>query len=294
MNNKSADKILAVDGNWVLHRLFHTQPEHSKDHSKLICQRFVSMICKDAMAVKAKRLIVSFDGDSVFRHKIFSGYKANRHKEQEDVELINNKDGLVADDSPYIYLEALFVCLAELGIPCVQISEYEADDVLCSIATQNPNVVIATRDKDAYQYLLRDDIALYDSSFKVKGVPAPRTIRRSDVERVFGVPAELCVAYQTLVGDGVDNVPRLVSAAKAAKGLKAHGGIKQWADADEEMRKHLKANLAQLKLNRKLVELKNDIRVSIPPIKWKNANPSVPTAYLQFKDFCNPKSKGLF
>lgn len=288
------DKILGIDGNWMLHRVFHTQPENVKDPTGLVCKRFVSMICKDALAVKANRLLVAFDGANVFRYKLYSDYKANRTKEQEDVELIHNKDGLVADAGPYVYLEALRVYLSDLGIPCVQLSEYEADDILCSIASQNKSVYVSTKDKDAYQYLLRDDIALYDSSFRVKGVPSPRTIRRKDVKAVFGVPAELCLAYQTLVGDGIDNVPQIVSAAKAKKGLLLHGSIKDWVSNDPDMRKHLKKNMSQLKLNKQLVELKKEIRVSIPPISWKSANPDLPTAYLQYKDFCNPKSKGLW
>lgn len=287
------DKVFGVDGNWYLHRIFHTMSEHSSDPHKAVAYRFAAMVCKDALAVKAKRVIVAFDGGNVFRYKLFKDYKANRRKEVEDVDLIHNKDGLVSADGPYVYLESVLCYLSELGIPAIQISEYEADDVLCSLAESHHNLVIGGRDKDAFQYM-RPGLSFYDSSFKVKGKPSPRTMVYKDIEPSFGVIPELCLDLQTLIGDDVDGIPQLMTKAKSIKGLKRWGSLRLWIENDPELRKILRKRKAQLYLNRKLVALKRDIAVSVPPIDWRKSEPTLPLAYVHFKDFSNPKSKGLF
>jgi len=285
------DRIFAGDGNWLLHRIYHTQRNVDGGSGPAIANRLVALICKDALAVKATRVLVAFDGPNVFRHKLTSSYKSNRNKEEAgEVDLITNKDGLV--DGPYIFLEHVRVLLAELGLPCVQKNEYEADDILASVAAQNDDVVLGTKDKDSLQ-CLRPGVIQYDSSFKLKGEPKPRTLTHKDVESVFGVPASLCVALQTLVGDGIDNIPTIVSRAKAVKGLKEHGSIKKWVDADPAIRKLLSDNMKQLRLNKQLVTLVSDIRVDIPPVKW-NPGSDLPLSYIRYREFLNPKSKGLF
>lgn len=290
-SEKSA-RLFAVDGNWYLHRIFHTQAE-SADIQKAVAYRFVSMVCKDALAVKAKRVIVAFDGGNIFRYKLFKDYKANRRAEMEDVDLIQNRDGLVSDSGPYVYLESVMTALSDMGIPCVQFSEFEADDVLCSLASQYTDVVIGGKDKDAFQYLT-PNVCMYDSSAKTKGKPTPKYTRHTDIESQFGVPPELCLDLQTLVGDETDNVPQLVPKAKAKKGLLKWGSLKSWIANDPELRKILRKSKAQLYLNRKLVALRSDIVVDVPNITWRSNDRKLPLAYVQFKDFSNPKSKGLF
>jgi 5'-3' exonuclease len=288
MNNR----IAAADGNWMIHRIFHTQSQNSKDVGAAIAYRLLALICKDALAVKAKKVIVAFDGPNVFRHKLMDAYKANRHKEEEDVELLHNKDGLVADDGPYKYLAEACAYLAAAGIPVVQYDQYEADDVLASVAFNNELVSLLCKDKDAYQ-TLRPGVSQYDGSYQLKGVPKPRTITHKDVEAIFGVPSSQCVDLQTLTGDGIDNIPKLVSRAKAIKGLQEHGTLKAWLAKDTELAAKLKPVKNQLNLNRKLVRLVTNIQVEVPAIRWSN-DQKLPRSYFEFKDFCNPKSKGLF
>lgn len=263
--------ILACDGNWILHRAFHTQVYESKDPAGDIARKFVSMICKDALLVKAKQILIAFDGARVFRHKLYKGYKASRHKE---------------GPSPYDSLGGLLEYLAYCGLPHVQMLEYEADDVLCSVATQNPKVVISCKDKDAYQYV-RPGVRLLDGSNK----PEPRILTHNDIESVFGVPPSLCLDLQTLMGDPMDDVPCLVTRAKAIKGLKRWGSLKAWINGDREFKKSL--DFEQLKLNRKLVRLVPDLKVCPEVPKW-NKGQDMTLAYVKWKDFSNPRSKGLF
>jgi len=269
--------ILGIDGNFFLHRAFFTQGS-SVNPTAAIARRFVSMVCKDAIFVKARRVIVAFDGNRVFRYGLYKEYKSNRHK------------GKLHEDGPscYDHLGGLMEYLACCGLPSVQLSKYEADDVLCSVATNNPKVTISVRDKDAYQYL-RPGVALIDPITK----PEPTWIRHTDVERIFGVPPSLCVDLQTLAGDKIDNIQSLVSKAKAIRGLKTHGSLRQWLDNDPEFRREMRARKDVLQLNRTLVKLVKDIQVDIPTPVW-NHGPEMTLAYTKWREFCNPKSRGLF
>lgn len=263
---------LAVDGNWVLHRAFHTQFYESQDPAADIARKFVSMVCKDALLVKARSVLIAFDGARVFRHALYKGYKVSR----------GTKEG----PSPYDSLGGLLEYLAYCGLPTVQLVKYEADDVLCSVATQNPKVVISCKDKDAYQYV-RPGVRLLDGSAK----PEPRILTHNDIESVFGVPPSLCLDLQTLMGDPMDDVPCIVSRAAAINGLKKWGSLKAWVNGDRAFRQSL--DMDQLKLNRKLVRLVPDLKVEPQVPKW-NKGQDMTLAYTRWKDFANPRSRGLF
>lgn len=275
-------RSIGVDGNWVMHRAFFTTPDTAQDMGATLCSKFVSMICKDALATKATRIVVAFDGDKIFRYSIWPEYKANRGPSDVD-------DG--DSGSVYDHLGRLKSHLEKLGIHWVQELEYEADDVLASLAKatdDEDSLVVATKDKDAYQYL-QSNVRLYDSSMK----PNPVYVTERDVFKKLGVTCTQCVDYQTLIGDKIDNVPRLVGESKARKGLEAYGTLKNWLAEDVSLRKTLSNHKAQLALNRKLVKLVTNIEVTACPVKWY-AGSDVPTSYIQWRDFCNPKSKGLF
>lgn len=269
-------RSLGVDGNWMLHRAFHTQNYESVDAGRAIMQRFVGLVAKDALLAKATSVCVAFDGARIFRYKVYPDYKAQRNK---------SPDG----KSPYDYLDGLMDYLAELGIHTVQFHKYEADDVLCSLAKRTEGkLTVATKDKDAYQYVT-DAVTLLDSSAK----PRPRLLKYADIVDVFGVPPEQCLDLQTLVGDKIDNIPQLVTRAKALKGLRKWGSLRAWLEGDRELRAQLRDQKAQLALNRKLVKLIDTIDVTTEVPKWYKGN-DVPRAYAVWRDFANPKSKGLF
>jgi len=267
-------KIFVVDGNWYLHRVFYTQKFESANPALSISRRFVSLVCKDALAVKAKTVLVAFDGERVFRYQLDKQYKGNRvGKDEKGV---------------YDHLGFLLEYLARCGLPAIQLSKYEGDDILCSVATQNENVVVGAGDKDGYQYL-REGIVMYNSVIK----PEPRLITHKDVERIFGVPPHLCLDYQTLVGDKGDNVPSLLGPKTAQKGLVEHGSLKKWLVADKKVRAQLRPDKDRLALNRKLVRLVPDLKVPIKAIKW-SSDSELPKAYFEYKQFANAKTRSLF
>lgn len=269
-----ADRILGVDGNWYLHRVVHTQQFEPEDEAASQARRFLGMICKDAGAVRAKRIFVAFDGWAIFRYKLYKLYKGNRGNE--------------GPSGVYDHLDFLKGYLFAAGIPFVHEKLYEADDWLCSLAATYEDVVIGCGDKDAWQYV-RPGMCLYNSASK----PEPTKIRCADVTDKIGLFAHQCVDYQTLIGDKIDNVPQLLGPAKAQAGLHQWGTINAWAAADPGFRKWARRNVEALSLNRKLVKLRPDLPVEVPPIKWTD-DPKVTQGYRDYKAFAGSRSKGLF
>jgi DNA polymerase-1 len=267
-----------VDMNWYIHRVFFTTKYLAANPAQNMCYRLLSMICKDAIACKANHILLAIDGEHVFRHDIYPSYKANRGGKA-----VSGPAG----HEPYEHLASISKFFKRLSFPVVQLEKYEADDVLCSVATQfDGHVVVGTADKDSYQYL-SDHVCMYNSAAK----PNPEFIREEDVVDKIGLPASLALDYQTVIGDPIDNVPRLYSIAKTKKALLEHGSFKKWWAADKELR--LAVAPAALKLNRKLVKLVGTIDCEMPASPKKLAGIDN-RSYSDWFEFMNPKTKSLF
>lgn len=275
-------RLYGVDGNWCLHRIVHTQSFEPKDEALSQASRLLALICKDAAAVGARRLAVAFDGPQVFRYKLYEGYKGNRDKAKAE------KTGPGAD--PYRNLGAIIGYLRSVGIYVVQPKIYEADDVLSTWAFSEPDFVGGTKDKDGYQWVADGQAFMYDSTAK-----PPRKIRAADVLEAFGIGPGLCVDYQTLVGDRIDNIPNLMDRDVARKGLLKHKSIRAWAASDSHIRLWCKKNVDALNLNRKLVRLVPNVPGvgPVPDIEW-SSDQKITSAYHEFRSIATRKTRSLF
>ncbi|WP_441699363.1 DNA polymerase I [Helicobacter pylori] len=86
--------------------------------------------------------------------------------------------------------------LQKMGFTCVEVSGFEADDVIASLATLSPyKTRIYSKDKD-FNQLLSDKIALFDgkTEFLVK-----------DCVKKYGILPSQFTDYQGIVGDSSDN-----------------------------------------------------------------------------------------
>ena len=271
-------RIFAVDGNLYLHRVFHTVTYETEDKNRAIAWSFLGRVLQDAIAVRAQKIVVVFDGSEIFRYAIYEKYKGERGDNSE----------------VYAALPEVKRVLREACIPVIQRKRFEADDVLCALAhlfSPDHDVVIGARDKDTYQYL-KPGVRLYDSAYRVKGELQPRYVTHEDVLTLMGVPAHQALAYQCLVGDGTDGVPSVVGPATAKKGLAKWGTLREFIANDE----HLQTKIKALKFNRKLVELRRDSLPEARPDLDFKASPSdrMPAKYHAWASIAAPRSKGLF
>lgn len=256
---------------------------------------------KDALAVKATYILVAFDGPSVFRYEVYPQYKEKRNEKKGapvDAENAEPKADI------YSYLPHIYALLHKLGIIFFQPKNHEADDVLCSVAKVygGPYKVIGgSQDKDGYQWLT-NFAKMYDPSAKGKdGKPKPRYIDVAYAERQKGISVSQMVDYQTLIGDSIDSIPPIkgIGPVKAKAILAKYGSIKNWHKECKEDREFITAEADNIRRNRKLVKLVEDV---LPPnelSEWKLRKNHEQDKFLSrnFHDylaFLYPRSRGLF
>lgn len=286
-------RLLFIDGNWYLHRVWHTL-KTGRPVEDVLPRNFLSLILKDACNVKATHVLVAFDGHKVFRYKEYPQYKANRAEKEKKTNEASDADDQGKD--LYAYLPDIRKLMERCGITLVQHKLYEADDFWASAAVQYSEegfvVIGGGKDKDGYQ-VLSDTVHMYDSSAQ----PEPRWIKVAQAEKSKGVPVSKMVMYQTLLGDKIDNIPQVLSPAKAKAACLKYRSIKDMAtNGTPEEKKLLRVKQATLIVNHKLVKLKTDLALpdveSLKPSKV--ALKDMPASWYAHQELCWPRSKGLF
>lgn len=293
-------RIFAVDGNWYLHRAFYTL-RTNRPVEEALPYHLLSMICKDALKVRAHFVCVAFDGPKVFRYKVYDKYKEGRNGPMVE----KAEDAPVLTGDIYDYLPHIYDLLQKLGICFYQPRTFEADDVLCSVVhaySGKFDIVCGTTDKDAFQYL-KPGVRLFDSSHKNKATnkKEPRYITHEDAERRKGVLCSQMVDYQTLIGDRGDSVPSIkgIGPETAIQIITEHGNLNAWFKASKgEERAFIRSQMENLRRNRKLVELVTTCVPPQEPADWKihKVKPSInlPRTYHDYHAFVYPKTRGLF
>ncbi|GAA7074020.1 DNA polymerase I [Helicobacter pylori] len=101
--------------------------------------------------------------------------------------------------------------LQKMGFTCVEVSGFEADDVIASLATLSPyKTRIYSKDKD-FNQLLSDKIALFDGKTE---------FLTKDCVKKYGILPSQFTDYQGIVGDSSDNYKGVKGiGSKNAKGL---------------------------------------------------------------------------
>jgi len=213
---------------------------------------FTNMLRKLINSEHPEYLGVAIDlpGPTV-RHKKFKEYKATRRPTPPEL----------LSQIPRV----LDVCRV-LRVPILSLEEYEADDVIGTIAKKavavGLRVVIVSIDKDMYQ-LVNPDVTILD----------PRTLRvlgSADVEEKFGVPPDLVTDILSLVGDSSDNVPGApgIGMKGAQKLIQQFGSLDNLlANRDKVTHKTYQASLeeneTQILFSRELVTIYQDLAIEL-------------------------------
>ncbi len=183
------------------------------------------------------------------RNAIYPEYKANRSEMPDDLR-------------PQI--ELVKQIMEGFGIPAVQVEGWEADDIIATLARaaaeQGWDVRIVTNDKDARQLL--------SPRTRIFNIRKNTWLDEADLKADWGVRPDQVIDFQSLVGDGVDNVPGvpLIGPKKAAALLEQFGTLDDiLANADKVVGEKLKANLKQYadiaRISRQLVTLNQHLPI---------------------------------
>ncbi len=244
--------LTLIDGNSLVFRAYygvHANLTRSDGMPVGAVYGFFNMVLPILANAKTNDSVVCvFDASRIsFRQDIYSQYKANRSETPAD--LITQS-------------ELIRIGLHAMGVPVLCIPGVEADDVIATLATQNCDIVDATRiitsDKDLMQ-LVSPCVFLYDGMKE-------KEIREEQVLEKFSVKPSQVIDVQSLMGDSSDNVPGVpgIGPKKAAELINEFGSLDNlYANIDsvknERIRNLLQDNREMAYISKQLVTLKRDV-----------------------------------
>jgi DNA polymerase-1 len=201
-------------------------------------------------------LAVAFDsGKPTFRHQVYPLYKATRQKMPVEMKQ---------------QLPRIYQMLEVFKIKVLEIENYEADDVIGSLAnqlaSQGIDTFIVTGDKDFLQ-LVHEKLKVYDLK---AGSKDDAIINEKDVEKKYGIPPNKLVDLFALMGDKSDNIPgaRGIGEKTALKLMHQFGNLEKLLDnidkvKPERIKNIVQENVDQIQLSRQLVTINKDIALDI-------------------------------
>jgi len=246
------EEIYLIDGSAYIYRAFHAIAplSNSKGLPTHAVLGFVNMVKRLLREKEPQYIAIAFDSRGpVFRHEMYSEYKANRPPMPEELSV----------QIPYI---KKFVAASNLLV--LEEQGVEADDLIAS-AVRNfteagHRVVLISGDKDLLQ-LVGDQVVMWDPM-------KDKLMDSAAVTQKYGVGPELLLDLFALIGDSADNVPgvpgvgpktaeKLISSYQNLDGMYAHIGEMKAS----KMRDKIEENREQAYLSKELIRLKDDCEV---------------------------------
>lgn len=209
---------------------------------------------------------IAFDpSEPTFRNEIYPEYKANREQMPEDIR----------ESIPYIK-----EIIKGFNIPIIQVSGYEADDVIGTLAHQSKEydyeTYMMTPDKD-YGQLLDEKVYIYKP--KRFGNEA-EVIDRNRICEEFNIEKpEQIIDIMALWGDKSDNIPGApgIGEKTAKKLIAKYGSIENLYKNIDDLKGKQKDNLVnyeeQVKLSKKLVTIELNVPVEIGNLDLESKSP---------------------
>lgn len=219
---------------------------------------FLSMLANIVADEEPTHVAVAFDiGRQTFRTEKFPEYKAQREAAPEEFK------GQV----PLIE-----TVLGQLGITTLSKENFEADDILATLATQAGDVggfdvVIVTGDRDYLQLVNATTTVLYPS----RGVSSMTRFTPQEVENKYGLTPEQYPDYAALRGDPSDNLPGIpkVGEKTAAKWIVQYGSLESLIAHADELKgvaaQNFRDRIDQVRLNRELTQMVTDVKLPVGP-----------------------------
>ncbi|ASU78351.1 DNA polymerase I [Actinopolyspora erythraea] len=254
-------RLLLIDGHSMAYRAFYALPKENfqtgtGQHTNAV-YGFTSMLINLLRDEQPTHLGVAFDvSRQTFRSETYPDYKANRGATPEE---FRGQVSLIQE------------VLGALNIPVLSRENYEADDVVATLATQAVEagfeVSICTGDRDVLQLVNQDVTVLYPS----KGVSEMTRFTPEAVEEKYGLTPVQYPDFAALRGDPSDNLPKIdgVGEKTVTKWIQQFGSLDELVDRADEVRgkagEKLRDNIAQVLLNRQLTQLVTDVSLDFAP-----------------------------
>ena len=267
----SKKKLFLIDAYALIYRAYYAFIKNPRINSKgfdtSAIMGFLNSIFDILKRENPDYFSVVFDkGGSSDRIEIYEEYKANRDSTPEPI----------LDSVPIIH-----EILTELGIKTLELSGYEADDIIGTVAKKAEKegllTYMVTPDKDFAQ-LVTDSTFLYKPARFGNGIEIWGI---DEVKNKFEVDNPLQVIdFLGMMGDSVDNIPGLpgVGEKTAKKFIKEYGSIENLYENLDDIKGKLKDKISSNKelglLSKKLATIITDVPIeySIEELKISNSN----------------------
>ena len=264
------DKLFLLDAYALIYRAYYAfirAPRiNSKGQNTSAIFGFVNTLEDVLKKEQPTHIGVAFDPKGpTFRHELFEQYKAQREETPED---IRASVPIIKD------------ILRAYRIPILEVSGYEADDVIGTLAhqadLQGIKTYMMTPDKD-YGQLVTENALIYrpkfgDKEFEVMGIER--------VKEKFGIERpEQVIDLLGLMGDSSDNIPGCpgVGEKTAQKLIAEFGDIPTLLARRDELKGALKKkvddNVELIELSRFLATIKTDAPITLDLEALKREEP---------------------
>ncbi|CAB0549333.1 DNA polymerase I [Corynebacterium diphtheriae] len=257
----NANRLMLIDGHSMAFRAFYALPAEnfstSGGQATNAVYGFLSMLSSLLVEEKPTHVAVAFDvGRQTFRTEMFPEYKAQREAAPPEFK------GQV---------EIIKEVLETLGITTLEKENFEADDIIATLATAaGPlgfDTYIVTGDRDSFQLVNESTTVLYP----MRGVSVLHRFTPEAVEEKYGLTPVQYPDFAALRGDPSDNLPNIpgVGEKTATKWIVQYGNLDSLlAHADEIKGKagnSFRERLDQVRMNRTLTEMIKDLELPYAP-----------------------------
>jgi len=248
-------KFVVIDGNSLLYRAFYALPplqNRRGEHTNAV-YGFTNMLFKLLDTEKPDYIAVAFDpAKPSFRVRIDASYKAQREKMPSELaeQITRTREILEA-----------------MHIPVFIVDDYEADDVIGSLAeyftSKGLQVTVVSGDADLLQ-LVGDQVTVLLTK---KGISQMERYNRAQLKEAYGLTPDQFIDYKALKGDSSDNIPGVpgIGDKTARTLLYEYGDIKNIYENIDSIKGRAAQNLAdyreQLETGKDLVTLRCDINL---------------------------------
>ena len=247
-------KILLIDGSSLIFRAFYAIKNLTTKDGVFVngVYGFLNMYYKALELTNPTHVFVAFDkGSKTFRHTEYSDYKGTRDKAPNE---ITYQFGILKD------------LLSSMNVNYLELDEYEADDILGTIAKmaqkEGFEVDIFTGDRD-YLQLVDDNIFVYLTK---KGISEIKLMDNNAIFEDFGISPKQLIEVKALQGDSSDNIPGVkgVGEKTALKLIQEYGNLENLYENLGNLKGKLKENLENEKDKAYLSRYLGEIYLNVP------------------------------
>ena len=260
MSDNQKPTLMIIDGHSLAFRAFYALPVDSfqnreGQHTNAI-HGFLSMLISLLQNEKPTHLAVAFDISRYsFRTREYPEYKGTRG--DTPVEFVGQ-------------IPLLEEALRAMGVQTLSKEDYEADDILATLAHEGSNngfrVLVVSGDRDAIQMVNDDVTLLYPNA---RGVSELKRYDRDAVFERYGVEPHQYPDVAALVGETSDNLIGVdkVGEKTAVKWINLYGSLDEVLAHAEEIKgvvgQNLRDQMDRAVRNRKLNHLLTDVELPV-------------------------------